>query len=399
MRLLLLFLCFFLLLPVKGYAEKNDKPTTISPWLYKKLSKTEKLISKKSYQQAEQNLKKLLPDVKQKSYEQATVLRSLSSVYALKGQYKKAAETLSQSIALNVLPKKQEQQAVLSLGQLYMAMEQYAKAIRTLEPWLAKNPNPDLQINVLVANAYAQLKHYSKALPYIKKAIAQSKKPQESWYQLNLAIYYELKQYTSALGILKKLIRIYPDKKTYWLQLSSIYQQLNQYKKAVSTKHLAYKKGFINTEKGILELANLYLYIGSPYKAAVLLQDTIKQKKIKSNSKNWEALANAWRMSKEFDQAIKALKMASKLNAKGRLYQQLGQIYVEQEKWESGITALNKAISKKGLKDIGSTYLLLGMSYYELNDKKQAENYFIKASKYSKNKKAALQWLKYIREP
>jgi tetratricopeptide (TPR) repeat protein len=388
-----------LLLPVNVNAEKNDKPTTISPWLYKKLTKTESLISKKSYQQAEQNLKKLLPDVKKKSYEQATVLRSLSSVYALKGQYKKATETLSQAIALNVFPRKQEQQVILNLGQLYMAIEQYAKAIKTLQPWLANNPNTDVQINVLVANAYAQLKQYRKALPYIKKAIAQTKKPEESWYQLNLAIYYELKKYTSAARILKKLIHLYPENKTYWQQLSSVYQQLNQYKKAVSTKHLAYKKGFIKSEKGILDLANLYLYIGSPYKAATLLQDTIKQKKIKNNSKNWETLANAWLMSKEFDHAVNALETASNLNAKGRLYQQLGQIYVEQEKWESAITALNKAISKKGLKNSGVTYLLLGMSHYELNNTKQAEKYFVKASQTSKNKKAAMQWLKYIKEP
>ncbi|MCK5189239.1 MAG: hypothetical protein KAR12_04205, partial [Methylococcales bacterium] len=88
-RLLLLILCFFLLQPV--YAEENDKSTTISPWLYKKLKKTELLVANKSYQQAEQKLKAMLTSVEQNSYEHATVLRSLSSVYALKGQYNKAA--------------------------------------------------------------------------------------------------------------------------------------------------------------------------------------------------------------------------------------------------------------------------------------------------------------------
>jgi len=253
-------------------------------------------------------------------------------------------------------------------------------------------------MNVMVANAYAQLKDYRKALPYIKKAIAQSKKPKESWYQLNLAIYFELKQYSSAAEILKKLIRLYPDKKTYWSQLSSVYQQLKQYKKAASTKHLAYKMGFIKTEKDLLELANLLLYIGSPYKAAALLKDSINNKKIKSNSKNWESLANAWRTAKEFDHAVIALEAASKLNDKGSLSQQLGQIYFEQEKWSSAITALNKAISKGGLKNTGATYLLLGMSHYELKKIEQAKKYFLKAAQYSKNKKAARQWLNYINE-
>jgi tetratricopeptide (TPR) repeat protein len=391
---LVLSLAFFLLSPV--YAKENDKPVAISPSLYKRLTKVEKLISTKSYQQAEQKLSAMLTSVDQNSYEHATVLRSLSSVYALKGQYHKAADTLFRAIALKVLPENQHQQAILNLGQLYMALEQYSKAVQTLEPWLSMNPNPDLQIHVLVANAYAQLKSYRKALPHIKKAIAKSKKPEESWYQLNLALYFELGNYSSAAGLLKTLIRLHPDKKSYWDQLSSVYQQLKQYKKAASIKHLAYKKGFIDTEKGVLELVNLFLYIGSPYKAANLLKDGFQNKKIRSTSKNWETLAHAWTMAKEFDNAIIALETASKLNDKGSLSYQLGQIYVEQEKWNLAVMSLRKAISKGGLKNTGSTYLLLGMSYYELNDNKQAKKYFLKAAQYSKNKKAAMQWLDYI---
>jgi tetratricopeptide (TPR) repeat protein len=211
--LLTLTLSVFLLSPV--CANEDDKPVTISPGLYKRLTKVEKLISNKSYQQAEQKLNTLLTSVEQNSYEQATVLRSLSSVYALKGQYNKAADALSRAIALKVLPKNQNQQAILNLGQLYMALEQYSKAVQTLEPWLAVNPDPDLKIHVLLANAYAQLKQYRKALPHITKAIAKSKKPEESWYQLNLALYFELENYSSAAGILKTLIRLHPDKKSY----------------------------------------------------------------------------------------------------------------------------------------------------------------------------------------
>jgi len=396
-RLLVLLLTVLFLSP--AYAADKEKAPAISPWLYKKLQKTEQLIAKKSYQQAEKSLKAMLPEAKQKSYEQALVLRSLSSVYALRGNYKKAAEVLSKVMALKVLPKQQEQQAILNLGQLYMAVEQYAKAIQTLEPWLANNTTADAQVNVLVANAYAQLKKYRKALPYVKKAIANSKKPVESWYQLNLALYYELENYTAAAQILKKMIVYYADKKQYWEQLASTYQQLKQYKKAVSIKNLAYKKGFIASEKRILELVNLFLYVNSPYKAATLLKQTIASKKVKSSSKNWEALAHAWTMAKEFDSAIEALEIASKLNEKGSLYQQLGQIHVEQEQWSKAIASLNKALSKGGLKNTGSAYLMLGMSYYEKKDKKRAKRAFLKAAKYRKNSKAANQWLDYIRAP
>lgn len=394
MRILVLIICF-VLLPFSTYS-KSDKSPSLSGRVFKKLQKIEPLIEKGSYQQAQQKLQAILSEVKKNSYDQAIVLRSLSSVHANIGNYKQATQYLSKCLELKVLSESQHQQGIVNLGHLYMAMEQYSKAIKILEPWLNTHPNTDLQINILVANAYAQLKHFRKALPYVKKAIAQSKKPQESWYQLNLALYFELEDYTSALDILKILIRLYPDKEVYWSQLSSTYQQLKQYKKAVSIKHLAYKKGFITAEKDILELANLFLYVDSPYKAAKTLEKEFSLKKIKHTSKNWEILANAWTMAKEFDHAIKALETASSLNSKGSLYLQLGQIYVEQEKWSQAIKPLKKALNKGGLKNAGAAHLLLGMSYYELNEIKIAKESFLKASKFSKSKKSAKQWIEYI---
>ncbi len=396
MRLLLIFVCCLLISFAKA-ADKEKSPS-VSPWLYKKLSKTEKLIGQKSYQSALHNLQQILGEVEQGSYEQATVLRSLSSVYALQGQYPKAAEILKKCLALKMLPEQQEQQAILNLGQLYMATEQYALAVKTLKPWLAKNPKPEAELSALLANAYAQLKQYRQALPHIKNAIASSKKPVESWYQLNLALYYELNEYGSAATLLNQLLKRYPDKKEYWEQLASVYQQLKQYKKAASVQHLAYKKGLLRSEKEILALTNLFLYIGSPYKGAKLLYDSLAAKAVRSTSSNWETLATAWQQAKEFNKAVAALETASSLNDKGSLYQQLGQIFVEQEQWKKAADALNKAINKGGLKNPGAAYLLLGMSYYELNNLKQARAAFSQARLYGKQKKTATQWLDYINE-
>lgn len=377
-------------------ASDREQNATVSPWVYKKLTQTEKLIGQKSYRAARQGLQAILDKVDRGSYEQATVLRSLSSVYALEGNYRQAAELMEQCLALKVLPEKQRQQGILNLGQLYMATEQYRRAVMTLQPWLTNNPQPDAELSALLANAYAQLKKYPEALPHIKRAIANSKKPSESWYQLNLALYYELNEFTAAAGLLKQLLKQNPDKKEYWDQLSSVYQQLKQFKKAAGIQHLAYRKGLLTTEKDIMALGDLFVYIGSPYKAAQLLKEALDNRQIRSTSRNWERLANAWQQARELDKAVTALEQASRLSAKGALYQQLGQIYVEQERWEKAVDAFNKALDKGGLRHEGTAYLLLGMSYYELNKVKQARSAFNKAKDYAKQKKAASQWLDYI---
>ena len=398
LRLLILFFCALLIASPVYSAKKDSKQSTVSPWLYKKLTKAENHISNKSYAEARRILTNAMSDVDQGSYEQATILRSLSSIYALQENYAKAADTLSQAVALHALPADQERQALLNLGQLYMAMDQYRKAIDILEPWLAHNTVSDAEIHVLMANAYAQLKQYRKALPHIQKAIKKAKKPRESWYQLNLAIYFELNEYQSATHLLQRLIASYPDNKNYWDQLSIVYQQLKQFKKALTIKHLAYQNSFLNSEKELLELVNLYLYVDSPHSAAKLLSREMSGGRIANNSKNQELLANAWTQAREFEQAVIALESASRLNAKGKLFMQLGQIFVEQEQWKKAIGAINNALNKGGLKAAGNAYILLGISHYELKQVNKAKQAFMHATNYNKTKKAGNQWLNYINQ-
>ncbi len=377
-------------------AAADSKQATISPALYQKIQSTERLIADKAYGKAEQQLLAIVGEVKAGGLDQAVVLRSLASVYALKEQYAKAAQWLSKAVALNALPDKQQQDALLNLGQLYLASEQYAKAIETLKPWLAKNSVPDAQTHVLLANAYTQLKQYRNALPHISKAIQSTAKPQDSWYQLQLALFYELKDYQSAIPLLRKLMVVNPEKKDYWTQLVSVYRQLNQFTQAATVMHLAYKKGLLNSEKEILDLVNLFLYAGLPYKAGSVLRSELDAKKIASTVKNWELLANAWKQARELEKAVQALEIASKLDDKGSLYQQLGQIYYEQENWKAAIGAINMALAKGGLKQPGQAYMILGMSYYESNNTEQARQSFAKAKSFPNNRKNAEQWLSYL---
>ncbi|MDF1583460.1 MAG: tetratricopeptide repeat protein [Methyloprofundus sp.] len=375
----------------------EEKSPPISPWLYKQLTKTEELISSQAYPQARQKLEKIIPELQDKSYEQALALRSLASVYALENNYRQAAKSLEQCLATQALPEQQQQQALLNLGQLYMATEHYQKAVNTLQPWVEKNPtHTDQQVSVLLANAYAQLKQYRKALPYIEQAIKQAKKPQESWFQLNLALHYELENYSAALAILKKLIASYPDKKAYWLQLATVHQQLNQFAQALTIQGLAYKKGYLQTESEILQLFNLYMYNKQPYQAANLLSQELASQRVKKNSEHWELLASAWSNAREYKQAVTALEKASALNDKGELYLQLARMHVEQELWQNAISAINKALQKGGLKQTGDAYILLGMSLYETEQLSAAKSAFQKARQYQKTKKSAEQWLNYM---
>lgn len=379
-------------------AAETARAPSVSASVYKALERSEQLIEQKNYSGAINLLQQSLQRSQADSYERATLFRAISSVYAVQGQYSKSAEMLKKCLALKQLPEDQEQQAILNLGQLYMASGQFAQAIETLQPWLADNPKPDAQLSAMLANAYTQLQRYRQALPLIENAIAATRRPEEAWYQLNLALYFELKKYSSAAQLLKKLLLLYPDNKTYWDQLAATYQHLRQFKQAANIKHLAYTKGLLTSAKDILALSDLFLYIGSPYKAAKLLHQSIQNRKLANNASNWEKLATAWQLAREWEKATDALQAAADKNPKGDLFQRLGQIFVEQEQWRQAADALQKALRKGGLDNPGNVYLLLGISYFELNRLDQAKTAFATAQKYARQRKSAQQWLNFIEE-
>lgn len=373
------------------------KSTTISPWIYKQLSQADRLIAKQDYAKARQKLEKILLKVSKNSYAQAIILRSLASLYALENKYQQATEYLEQALTSQVLTDVQQEESQLNLGQLYMAMEQYQKTLDILKPWLKKHADTtDPQVRILLANAHAQLQQYRQALPYIEHVIKQTKKPKASWLQLKLALHYELEEYSKAGKILRRLITLYPNEKNYWQQLASIYQQLKQYKSALTIKNLAYKQHFLDSETEIKQLFNLFLYNKQPYHAALLLAQALEAKNVKPTSANWELLANAWTHAKEYKQAINALEKASIVHEKGNLYIQLGRIYIEQEQWQEAIDAIKKAFKKGSLKQAGEAYILLGISYYETGKLKAANAAFTGALDDRKTRKSAQQWLNYI---
>ncbi|NOQ65470.1 MAG: tetratricopeptide repeat protein [Methyloprofundus sp.] len=378
----------------------EEKTPTIPAWLYKELGASEAFINKQDYPQARKTLQKALGKAKKGSYAQAITLSSLASIYALDDQYKKAAKLLAAALATEQLTEQQQQEASLNLGQLYMGTEQYQKAINKLAPWLRQNPSPkNTEVRVLLANAYSQLKQYRKALPHIDYVIKHSRKPKESWLQFKLAISYHLKDYASAASVLRRLMARYPDKKEYWQQLATVYQQMQKMSAALSIQQLAYEKGFLRSEAEILHLVNLYLYKKQPYQAANLLDKELGKQSVKPTSAHWELLATAWANAREYKKAINALEKASALHPKGKLYLQLGRIHVEQELWQAAIKALHKALAKGGLNREGEAYILLGMSYYETQQISEAQRAFKKAQRYSKTKKSAGQWLNYINTP
>ena len=84
------------------------------------------------------------------------------------------------------------------------------------------------------------------------------KKPRESWLNLLMSVHFELNQLRSVLEVCKRLVEIYP-KRSYWLQLSSVYNELGDTRRALASLELAYAQGFVTRSNELISLVSLYL--------------------------------------------------------------------------------------------------------------------------------------------
>ncbi len=380
---------------LRANSSKSPDSEVVSPSTYKQLKTVESHVEKSQYGKALGVLEQLLPAIDDIAFEKAVVLESIASVYTMQGRYEKAADAMNQCIDTHALPENRKQRALIKLAQIYIKLERYKLAAQIMEPWITAAEKIDANDYILMAQVFTHLKHFRKALSYTKKAVAATNNPKESWYQLMLALNYELGNLPATTVILKHLIRKHP-KKQYWEQLTSVYQQMKKFNKAVSVKELAYQSGYLTTPKEIIELTKLFLYIDAPYKAARILEKEINQNNIKQTSTNYELLANAWTQAKEFQKATMALEHAARLSNKGELYVRLGRLYIEEENWSKAHTALLDGFKKGQINDLGNAYVLLGIISHELQLRTQAENSFTKAKQYKKTQKTAEEWLAYL---
>ena len=385
---------------VSGAADcENPKKATgsLSESTYRRRTKIQEDIGEKKYREAIEQLDKLVGRVEKNDYEYALVMQTYGFAYSAQNQYAKAAETFQKAIDKDALPQEPQELMLFNVGQLYMAGDEIDKGLKTLLKYVntACSPIP-AEAYILIANAYAEKKQYSKALPWVDKAIAtKGAKTPESWYQLKLAMHYEQRQFKSASQVLVTLISKFPIKEQYWKQLSGVFLEMKDDEESLAVLALAERQGFLDTEKEINNLVNVYLFMDIPFKAANVLEAAMASGKVERNYENLKRLGTAWQLARVDDKAITVLSQAAEAGKDGDMWMQIGQIYVGQEEWDKAISSLDKAVAQ-GASRSGEANLLLGVSYWNKGQNGPAREAFRKAQRYNKTKQQANTWLAHL---
>jgi tetratricopeptide (TPR) repeat protein len=209
-------------------------------------------------------------------------------------------------------------------------------------------------------------------------------------------MHYELHAYGDCVPLLKKMIRLFPRHTRYWQQLAGVYLALNDRDAALAALEPAFRLGVLASEQELLQLAQLYLSTGVPYKAARLIEQQIRDGKISNTARHRELLAHAWSNARERKQAISALERAIKNDAQPELRLRLAQWYIEAENWRGVIELLAPLDGEKNDRTISRARLLLGIAHFELGNTDTAREVFSLARQFPNTSQPAQQWLDFI---
>ena len=379
--------------------EKKTKETVaMSQQVYEQLTEVQELIEAKDYATAEVKIRDLR-DKKLSDYERAQIWNISAYSYYLQERYDEAISAYDQVLAQPGLPEALLQSTLKTKSQLMFTIEDYEGALVVIRELMSVIPEPSADVLMIEGQALFQLARYDEALVPIKTAIQmykeQGQKPKENWLLLLRVIYFEQKDYENMLEVVKELIAYYP-KDTYVLVLAGIYSELGDTKKQLALTEVLYEKGYLHNASQIVNLANLYLLHGLPYKAAVVLEQEMEKDIVESTERNLRLLSQAWYTAREDEKSIPPLERAAQISEDGELYMRLAQSHINLENWAAAAEAARQGIRLGGLKRPDQAQILLGMSLFNQKRLEQARTAFQAASRDERSARAASQWINYV---
>jgi tetratricopeptide (TPR) repeat protein len=193
-----------------------------------------------------------------------------------------------------------------------------------------------------------------------------------------------------------QLIGLAPAKPDYWKQLSSMFFEMKSDLDAVAVLSVAERQGFIDKPNERKNLYNVYMMLELPYKAGLMLQDSLDKGKVPADEANLESVADAWINARESARAEATLKKLASMSERGVYFYKLGAMYGDNEQWKESREALQKAVQKGGLKRPGEAYMRLAMAEYSLKNTSGAIAALQKAITFDETRKSAGEWLRHL---
>lgn len=386
------------------YSSFSVAEESISVWVRDYFERIHKAINEEDYDKALKELE--TADERYfrggRTYEAALLYQLYGQFYALQNKYTEALPWFEKSLSTEKLPRIGAQEVRFQLAQTYFMVGRYENVIPLLNDYIdigTRYAYPiSARINLLLSYSHGRIDEYEEAYFHITQANNKADKPQIDWLEYAFSLAMKLNNLNDAQNLSTRLLFLQPEKKKYWNQASALYFAKDFEVDSLSALELAYENNTLNKESDFLLLSKYYLYQKSPIKTISVINDGISRKIVKENEDNLKLLSSAYFFSRDLDNGIKILIKAENISNDADLSFRLGTYAFDNENYALAIKSFNKA-QKKGWNDVpGRIELIKGISYFELENFKKANENLLIASEFTDTKDTAEGWISYIKQ-
>jgi len=378
--------------------EETRQVLALRERVFQALSKAQEQLEADNYAGARRELDSVRTLADLNSYERGQILYFTGLIDYQQENLEAAVRSFEQVVALPDLPSGFMNDTLWTLVQLAMATEQYRKAIEYGDRWLRTAENPGGDPFYLLAVAHYQLEEYRQSVGHLNSAIEIAERDRgarEEWYALLRAGYFQLEDTTRLQAVLELLVTRWP-KKEYWTHLSAVYGEKGMERKQVAVLETIYEAGLMDRENEVVQLAQLYIQTGGPYKGARILEKGMADGLIEGNERNYRLLSQAWMMAQDDRRAVPPLREAARRANDGQLYVQLAQSYLNLDQYQECAEAARAGLSRGGVTRADSAQVVLGMCLFEMQQYEPAKEAFRAARSDERSRRTANQWLEFI---
>lgn len=361
------------------------------------LNEAIELMNAGDYEEAKRVVTEL-PQTRLSPYEIGRVEQILGTIGYEQGDYATARDHFRKALASGGLNEIEVSRLMFQIAQLFLGDEMYEEAAAEFEAWFEIEPNPNPVAYFLLAVCYYELKEMDKALTNARLAVEATNEPQEQWLSLLIALLVEKEDYEGARDQLNRVIVLAPQKKNYWLQLSSVYSQMEDYAEALATIEIPYLAGMLDQPSEIRRYADLLLYNRIGYRCGTVLEKGMTDGLIEGNLSNYQKLADCWLQSGELERAAQALGRSAPLAETGKDYVRLGEVQIRREAYDEAARAFEAAMDKGGLDDVDRVELLMGVVRYNGEDPCSSRPWFERARSSEQHRQNAIGYLQLLEQ-
>jgi tetratricopeptide (TPR) repeat protein len=349
---------------------------------------------------AEELLQPIVKDSKSK-YAQALALQGLASLSYKDGDLKAAIPLLQRSLALGVMPNDTYFQLEYMLAQFQLADQQYQASLDTIAKWRAEGKKETADSYALEGNAYYRLGKYKQAIAAVEKAKSLTDKPNENWNQILMASYSESGQGDKASQLAEQQYAANPNDPNALNNAVSVLMQANKYPQAIQLMEKARASGALKKESGYVNLAKLYLITGqnsadpkpNALKAEQVLKEGMSKGVVTASSDNYMLLGETAELADQTKSALAAYTKAVAGASNGEAAMRAGHLLLTENKYRDARSMLKQSVAK-GVKHMGTAYMLLAESERGLKNKPAAIAAMRMAAKQPETAAKAKAWLK-----